>query len=123
MGNIRDHDVPRIGALLEARCHVGGVADRCVVHSEIAANASDHDQTCIDSLTHVKIDAAVALKLVTVGFQRLPDAQRCMDSPLRMVLVRDRRAKESHDAVTEKMINGPLVPMDLAQHKFDRPVY
>jgi hypothetical protein len=115
--------VPRIGALLEARRHVGSVADRCVVHSEIAANASDHDQTCIDSLTHVKIDTAVALEFATIGFQRLPDAQRCMDCPLRMILVRDRRAKESHDAVTEKMIHGPLVAMDLAQHEFDRTVH
>jgi hypothetical protein len=36
-----------------------------------------------------------------------------MHRPLRMILMRDRRAEEGHNAVTEKLVNSPLVPVDL----------
>src|SRR5574341_1188613 len=114
MGNVRDHDVPRIRALLETRCHIRGVADRCVVHPKIAADASHNDQSRVDSLTHVKIDPSSALEIIPITFQHPADSQRCMDGPLRMVLMRNRRAEESHDTVPKKLGNGPLVPMDLA---------
>jgi hypothetical protein len=42
-----------------------------------------------------------------------------MDGPLRMVLMRDRSTKESHNAVTEKVVHSSLVPMDLSQHELD----
>src|SRR5918994_7385242 len=100
MGDFGNRDVPRITGLLEARCHVGGVADRCVVHSKIASNASHDDQTCVDSLTHVKIDSSASLKFVPINSQGLLDPERRMDGPLCMVLMRDRSAKERHNAVT-----------------------
>jgi hypothetical protein len=118
MGSFGDHYVPRIGGLLEARRHVSRVTDGCVVHSKIAANASHHDQTGIDTLPHMETDPA-ALKILLVTLQGLLDSQSRMHRPLRMVFMRDWRAKEGHDAVTEELVHSSLVPMDLAQHKLE----
>jgi hypothetical protein len=73
MGTFGNHYAPRIGGLLEARCHVCCVANRCVVHSKIAANASYDDQTCVDSLSHLKINPLAAIKIFLITFQGRPD--------------------------------------------------
>jgi hypothetical protein len=89
-----------MGGLLDTRCHVSRIADRCVIHSKVASNASHDDQTRVDTLSHLKIDPTAMLDFFLITLQGLLDPERRMDGPLRMVLMRDWRAKEGHDAVT-----------------------
>src|ERR671919_2672709 len=99
MGQLRDHYPPRVSGLLETRCHIRAVADRCVIHSKIASNASHDHQTCVDTLSYFEINPPPPRKFVPINSQGLLDPERCTDGPLRMVLMRDRSTKESHNAV------------------------
>jgi hypothetical protein len=123
MGNFGNHYAPRIGGLLEARCHVGRIADCCVVHSKITANASHDNQTCVDTLAHAKIDTSAVHKIFLIKSQGFLDPEGRMDGPLRMVLMRYWSAKEGHNAVAEELVNGSLVPMNLAQHKLECAIH
>jgi hypothetical protein len=123
MSNFGNHHAPRIGGLLEARCYVRRIADRCVIHSKVASNASHNDQTRVDTLSHVEIDAAAILNFLLISLQGLLDPERRMDGPLRVVLMRDWCAEKGHDAVTEKLVNSSLVPVNLAQHKLECPIH
>jgi hypothetical protein len=37
------------------------------------------------------------------------DRERCEDAALRVVFVRNRSAEQSHDAVTEELVDRPFV--------------
>jgi hypothetical protein len=88
MGAIGDHDAPRIAGLLETGCHVGCVADRCVIHSKVVSDASHDHQTRVDALSHLKL---ILLRLSTSSLNlRFLYPQSRMDRPLRMILMRDR---------------------------------
>jgi hypothetical protein len=71
----------------------------------------------------VEIDTSAVLKIFLIKSQNLLDPESRMDGPLRVVLMRDWSAKEGHDAIAEELVNGSLVPMDLAQHKLECPIH
>ena len=44
-----------------------------------------------------------------------------MDGALSVILVRDGRAEEGHDAVAEELVDRALVAVDLVQHQLEGP--
>ena len=50
-----------------------------------------------------------------VRLDRASDVERGQYRPARVVLVRDRRAEQRHEAVAQELIDGALVAMDLGQ--------
>ena len=42
-----------------------------------------------------------------------------MNGAARVVLVRDGRAEQRHDAVAEELVDGALVAVDLGQHQLE----
>jgi hypothetical protein len=123
MRDIGNQYVSRIRCLLKARCHVRRIANRGVVHSEVASNAANDDQTGVDALSHLEIDSSSPLNVRPVTFQRRPDAQSRVYGALGMVLMRDGSTEQSHDTVAEKLVNCPLIPMDLVQHKLECAIH
>ncbi len=118
MRGVRDHHAARFARLLQARRHVGRVAHGGVVHPEVAADASDHDETGVQPLPRAEADAA-RRELLPVVLERPGDAERGMDRPARMILVRDRRAEERHDPVPEELVHRALVAMDFREHEVE----
>ena len=120
MRGLADYDRSRYRGLLQARGDVSRVADRRIVHPEVAANAADDDEPAVETLAHLEGEGAVALQLALIVLEGTLDSERGAHSPLRMVLVRDRRAEERHDAVTGELVHRAFVPVHLGQHDLER---
>ena len=58
-------------------------------------------------------------QLGLVGLERARDAERGVDGPARVVLVRDGRAEQRHDAVAEELVDRALVAVHLGQHEIE----
>ncbi len=121
MDGFGDHDLTRFGRLQEACCDVCRVADRGVVHAQIGSDAAHDDQSGIESLADLELDAAVAFKLVAIGVQRPPNAERRLDRTADVVLVSDRRSEQCHDSITEKLIHSTFITVNLGEHQFEGP--
>ena len=62
-------------------------------------------------------------ELGLVGLERAGDAERRVDGPARVVLVRDGRPEQRHDAVAEELIDRALVAVHLGQHEVEGPAH
>ena len=120
MRGLADHDRSRLRGLLQARGDVGRVADRRIVHPEVAADAADDDESAIEALAHREGDGALAIQLALIVLEGTLDAERGAHGPLRMVFVSDRSAEERHDAVTEELVHRAFVSVHLGQHDLER---
>ena len=118
MRRLRDRHPPRLPHLLHARRHVGGIADRGVVHAQVAADASHYHEAGIEALAGPEGDAARP-QLGLVGVERAGDAERRVDGPARVVLVRDGRPEERHDAIPEELVDRALEAVHLGQHQIE----
>ena len=49
------------------------------------------------------------------------DTKRRQDSPPSMVLVGKRSAEQGHEAVSEKLVNRPLVPVNFLKGILEEP--
>jgi hypothetical protein len=117
---LADYDRSRLRGLLQARGDVGRVADRRIVHPEVAPDAADHDEPAIETLAHPEGEGAVLLQLALIVCEGALDAERGAHGPLCMVLVSDRSAEECHDAVTEELVHRAFVAVHLGQHDLER---
>ena len=115
-----DHDRSRLRGLLQARGDVGRVADRRIVHPEVAADAADDDEPAIEALAHLEGEGAFTFQLALIVLEGTLDAECGTHRPLPMVLVSDRSAEERHDAVTEELVHRAFVPVHLGQHDLER---
>ena len=123
MRGLAEHDRSGLGALLQARRDVGRVTDRRVVHAQVAADAADDDEPAVEALAHLEGQRPLALQVASIRLQRALDAERGAHGPLRVILVRDGRAEERHDAVAEELVHGAVVPVDLGQHEVERALH
>jgi hypothetical protein len=115
--HVADQDVIGIGERLEPSGEMGGVADGRVVHPEIVSDAADHDEPAVESHPHAQGCALPFGRTLVEGEQRLTDAQSGIDSPERVLLERHRRTKERHQSISEKLVDGSLVPVDGLRHQ------
>src|SRR4030095_4902629 len=116
-----DDDLPGRGCLQKARCDIGRVANRGVVHAQVASNAADDDQPSVESLAHPEMDAAVTFKVVSILVQRPPNGECRLDRATRVVLVSNRSSKQRHDSIAEELIYRTLKSVNLGEHHLEGP--
>src|SRR5262249_13334763 len=68
-------------------------------------------------------EPALALELLRVAPQLLTELQRGVTRPLRVVLVRDGRPEERHDAITSVLVDCPLEAMDAVGEDREKPIH
>jgi hypothetical protein len=81
---------------------------RCVVHAQVVADLADDDLARVDPHARREADAVLALHLGRVARDLVSQAERRVACPLRMVLVRDGRPEQRHDAVARVLVDGAL---------------
>jgi hypothetical protein len=93
MHGFGDDDLSRFGCLQEARGNVRRVADRGVVHAQVASNTAHDDQPRVESLSHPEVNAPVAFEIVPIRLENLPNAERRLNCPARIIFVSDGRSE------------------------------
>jgi hypothetical protein len=83
----------RLGELLHARREPHHSALRGVVHAQVVADLAHHDLARVDPHPHAEVEPALAPQLLREGAQRVAQVERRVARPLRVILVRDRRAE------------------------------
>ncbi len=117
------HDLSGLGHVQEPRRQVHGVADRGVVHPEIAADGPHHHGAGVDPDPHEKVSSVHPLDVGPDRRELLLDGQGRPQGASGVVLVGDRRAEEGHHAVPEELVDGPLVAVDRRQDHLEGSVH
>jgi hypothetical protein len=85
---------------------------RRIVHAQIVADAADHDLTGVDTDARRQAHSGRPPQLVGVALEFDAQMQRRVAGPLGVILVRDRRTEERHDAVAGELIDEALEALD-----------
>ena len=81
-----------------------------------------HDFPGIKSHADLDLNAMRATDLFAIVTDALLHRQGRVAGADRMVLMRDRRAEQSHDAIAHHLIDGPLIAVDRRHHPFQHGV-
>ena len=108
----------RLRELLHAGGEVRGLADRRVVHVQVATDRPHHDLTRVDPDPDPHRHR-VARDPGHVAPDRVLHAQRRVAGAEGMILVGQRRAEEGHDPVAQHLVDGALVVVDGLHHGFE----
>jgi hypothetical protein len=106
-GLFRQVDASGLGALLHALGEPDRVTLRRVVHAQVGSDLPDDHVAGVETHPNREVESAPP-QLIGVAPQRIAQVQRRVARPLRVVLVRDRRAEERHDAVARVLVDRPL---------------
>ncbi len=117
------HDLAGLGDAQEPRREIGRVADGRIIHAEVPADRSDHDQPGVDSHPHPELGSMGPAHVGGERLELLLDRQRRAERPVGVILVGDGRSEQRHDPVTEELIDGPLVTVDGAENDLERPIH
>jgi hypothetical protein len=111
VGQLADHDAVDRSRTLNPRRRVHHVS--CGLPDLLAGIRADDDDrvTRIDACADVEVEPVVAR---VQPLNRLRDGERSANRPLRVVLVRDRRAEQGNDSVTDELRNRSAVELELA---------
>ena len=99
-----------------------GGADGVVVHGEIVVDGADHHLAGIDAGAHLHLDPVHPPRLLGLRPDRPLHGQRRVGRPHRVVLLRQGRAEQRHDAVAQHLVDGPLVTVHRLHHRANRPI-
>ena len=116
------HDGAGIGELLHPRGQVRRLADRRVVHVQIAADRAHDDFPGVEPYADLDHGRVSALDLVRILLHRLLHAEGGVARPHRMVLVGERGAEQRHDPVAHDLVDGALVVVDGFHHPLEHGV-
>ncbi len=95
------------------------LADRGVVHVEVAADRAHDDVAGIEADPDLHVDPVPLADVLGVERDRVLHPERGIAGPGRVVLVRQRGPEERHDAVPEHLVDGPLVAVDGLHHELE----
>ena len=101
---------------------VRGLADRGVVHVEIAADGPDHDLARVQPDADLERDAVGATHLLGIPAHGGLHVERGIARPHGVVLVGERRAEERHDPVAHDLVDRALVAVDGLHHPLEHRV-
>ena len=96
------------GQRLHALRQTDGVALRRVVHAQVVTDLADDHLAGVNADARRKADAVRPFDLGGVARELDAQMQRRVAGALRVVLVRDRRAEQRHDAVAGVLVHRPL---------------
>ena len=108
--------------LLHPAGQMDGRADRIVVHAEVVADRADQDFARMQADPGADLDAAGAAQLGRLDVHGALDRQRRKAGAHGVVLMRDRRAEQRHDAVAKDPVDGTLVTVDAVHHHAERRI-
>jgi hypothetical protein len=94
-----------------------GVPDRGVIHPQVVANATYHDEPGVESQAQLQCDPVLNAQLVTIAIDRFSDCQGGLHSPEGMVLQGHRGPKECHQPITQELIHRALIAMHGISHE------
>jgi hypothetical protein len=114
-----DQDGAGNGHLLHARGQVGGLPDGRVVHVQVAADGAHHDGAGVQPHADHEHGRVSAPDLLGVLLHALLHPERRIARPHGVVLVRDGRTEEGHDAVAHDLVDGALVAMHGLHHQLE----
>jgi hypothetical protein len=86
---------------------------------QVAADRAHHHRAAIQSHSDLNAHAFGGLHLGGMLLHRGLHGKRRVAGPHRVVLMRDRRAEERHDAVAHDLIDGPLVAVHRGHHALE----
>jgi hypothetical protein len=118
----RDHDPARIRELLHPRGQVRGLANRRVVHAQIAANGPHDDLPGVQPDADLHHRGVRASHLLRVLLHALLHPERRVAGPYRVILVREGRTEERHDTVAHDLVDRALVAVHGLHHPFEHGV-
>ena len=115
----RDENGAGVRHLLHAGGEVGRLAHCGVVHLGVAADLAYDDLAGVQADADPDRDALGLLDLLGVAPHGLLHPERCIAGAHRVVLVRERRAEERHDAVAHHLVHVALVAVDRFHHALE----
>ncbi len=110
---------PGLRELLHARRQMRRVAHRRVVQMAIVAEGPHHDLAGIQADPYADLERLLPEKCLRVVADRLLHPEGRLAGADRMILVRQRRAKQRHDAVAHHLVDGALVAVDCGDHPLE----
>ena len=121
MRRLADQHRPGLGGLLQAGGEIRRVPDRGVIHAQVVADPADHDEPGVEA--HPDRDVAEDFgRGCLVLAEALLDAEGREHGTPCVILVRNGRAEQRHEAVAQKLIDGALVVVDLGQRQLEEPL-
>jgi hypothetical protein len=115
-------DRPRLGDLLETGRQVGRVPDRRVIPTELVPDPPDHHPPGIHPHADGNVDAVEVAQLGMMLLQALAQAQCGQGRPPDVVFVGDGGPEQGHESVSEELVDGALVAVDLPKGQLEEPV-
>jgi hypothetical protein len=116
-------DLPDLGDLLHPRGEPDGVAEGGVVHAEIVADPAHHHLARVEPHADGEVEPALQAEPARVAAQLLGEMQRRVAGAPGVVLVRDGRAEERHDAVAGVLVDRALETMDAVGQDHEEAVH
>ena len=98
------------------------LAHRRVIHMEITADGADHDFPGIQPDADLHGHAMAALHLSGVLFHRGLHGQGRIAGPHGMVLMRQGRPKQGHNAIAHDLVHGAFVAVYGRHHAFQHGI-
>ena len=118
----RDHYCAGIGDLLHPRGEMRRLADRRVVHVEIAADGAHDDLAGVQPDTDLDDRRVRAAHLFRVFLNALLHPEGGVASAHRVILMGERRAEQRHNPVAHYLVDCALVPVDGLHHPFEHRI-
>src|SRR5262249_38277104 len=102
----------RLSKVLHPRRETDRVPLRRIVHAQVVSDLPDDNLARVEAHPGREPEPALAVELLRVAPQFLTEVQRGVTRSLCMILVRDRRPEQSHDAVAGVLIDRALETMN-----------
>src|SRR5262249_43701084 len=94
-----------------------------VVHAQIVADRPDDDLAGVEADPHREVEAMAALQLLGVAPQLVSQVKRRPARALGVILVRDRRPEQRHDAVAGVLRDGSLEAVHAVGEEVEEAVH
>src|SRR5215470_11188864 len=98
---------------------MGRLTHRRVLHVKIAPDRADDDLTGIEPDANLDVESLLAPEPLGVLLDGVLHPHRGEAGPCRVILVRQGRAEEGHDAVAHDLVYGALVAVDRLHHSLE----
>ena len=115
-GGRRQPDTARGRQLFHARGEVRGLPHSRVVHVQVITDGPHHHLAGVQADAHVHLQAVRAADLFAVAPQRGLHGQGRVAGPQGVILMRQRGAKEGHNAIAQHLVHRALVAVHGLHH-------